>query len=141
MTSTVTQVIVDADRLALLAATVTGPVLVPGDEGFTEECAGFNLSGQASVPNAVDNRDAGFTLMGGAAGTPEDIDPQIALLEDILERVRPWSTPHKYLNFISGEDRVETAYTPTTFRRLREIKTAYDPNNVFRLNNHNILPR
>lgn len=98
------------------------------------------LARPASVPNAVGNREAGFTMLGGGAGTPEDIEPQIALMEKVIATVAPWSTEHKYLNFIGGEDDVETAYEAATYRRLRGIKTAYDPDNVFRMNNHNIPP-
>jgi len=46
-----------------------------------------------------------------------------------------------YVNFLAdeGEDRVRQAYPGPTWNRLREIKTRYDPTNLFRLN-HNIPP-
>ena len=39
-----------------------------------------------------------------------------------------------------GEERVGAAYGDITFERLVAIKTAWDPDNVFRLN-QNIRPR
>lgn len=59
-TMTSTDCAVDAGLVTTLAAVVTGPVLMPGDEGFTEECAGFNLLVEhrpAVVVGAVDAFD------------------------------------------------------------------------------------
>jgi FAD/FMN-containing dehydrogenase len=47
-----------------------------------------------------------------------------------------------YLNFISdegGEARVRSTYGPEKYARLVALKDAYDPENVFRLN-QNISP-
>jgi hypothetical protein len=51
------------------------------------------------------------------------------------------STGKVYVNFISdeGENRVKEAYNPKTFKKLQEIKTKYDPLNVFKMN-QNIKP-
>jgi hypothetical protein len=54
--------------------------------------------------------------------------------------LRPWSTGRNYLNFMSGNEATEQAYTDAVLHRLRTVKTAYDPTNVFRLNNHNVRP-
>jgi len=55
--------------------------------------------------------------------------------------MKPWTTGQVYLNFIGDEGmtRVETAYGPEKYARLREIKKAWDPDNVFR-HNQNIPP-
>ncbi|KGN34165.1 oxidoreductase [Knoellia sinensis KCTC 19936] len=49
--------------------------------------------------------------------------------------------PGVYVNFLAddGAARLEEAYPPHTLKRLREIKAAYDPDNVFQVN-HNISP-
>lgn len=53
--------------------------------------------------------------------------------------------PHRegvYVNFLDADDgtqRVREAYGEHTYRRLAEIKTEYDPDNVFHLN-QNIHP-
>ena len=42
-----------------------------------------------------------------------------------------------YVNFISagdGESRVQEAYTPAVWQRLVQVKTSWDPDNVFRVN-------
>jgi FAD/FMN-containing dehydrogenase len=44
-----------------------------------------------------------------------------------------------FVNFLSALDRADTAYAPADLRRLREVKRAYDPTNVFHLN-ANIRP-
>ena len=47
----------------------------------------------------------------------------------------------RWLNYLGddqGEDAVRAAFGPN-YDRLREIKRAYDPDNVFHLN-HNIAP-
>jgi FAD/FMN-containing dehydrogenase len=46
-----------------------------------------------------------------------------------------------YVNFAAeaGQDRVQAAYPPETYRRLQQVKQRYDPANLFRFN-HNITP-
>lgn len=44
-----------------------------------------------------------------------------------------------FLNFLHDPERVHTAYTPANFQRLRAVKRAYDPENLFRAN-LNIAP-
>ena len=44
-----------------------------------------------------------------------------------------------FLNFLHDTTRTHTAFTPENHRRLREVKTAYDPGNLFH-RNHNIPP-
>jgi FAD/FMN-containing dehydrogenase len=46
-----------------------------------------------------------------------------------------------YVNFLGedGAERIRAAYPGSTWERLRQVKSRYDPNNLFRLN-HNIQP-
>lgn len=101
---------------------------------------GGALGRPAEVPNSVDIRDAGMTIWGAALGAPDEIPAQLARMRGLLDVLRPWSTGRNYLNFMSGNEATEQAYTDAVLHRLRTVKTAYDPTNVFRLNNHNVRP-
>ncbi|MEU4095290.1 FAD-binding oxidoreductase [Streptomyces sp. NPDC026673] len=60
---------------------------------------------------------------------------------DIRDDMRQWSSGAVYLNFIGdeGSGRVVAGLGAHNLGRLARVKTAYDPDNVFRLN-HNIEP-
>ena len=49
------------------------------------------------------------------------------------------TTGGSFLNFLGDAARTQDAYTAADYRRLREVKAAYDPGNVFAAN-HNIPP-
>ena len=68
-------------------------------------------------------------------------ETNIAFTRRLAASMKPWSTGHAYLNFIGDEGllRVEAAYGRETYQRLRELKKAWDPTNVFR-HNQNIPP-
>ena len=93
--------------------------------------------------SAVGNRDARFVF--NIAGSWEDeaddttnIDWARATWQDL----RPFSTGGTYINFLTeeeGTDRIADAYGGNG-ERLVEIKTKWDPENLFRMNK-NIPPR
>jgi FAD/FMN-containing dehydrogenase len=55
------------------------------------------------------------------------------------EAFRPYDTGRQYLNFVEEPTDPARFYTPYTYRRLRQVKRAYDPSNLIRAN-HPILP-
>ncbi|MDF5759377.1 FAD-dependent oxidoreductase [Spongiactinospora sp. TRM90649] len=57
----------------------------------------------------------------------------------LVAALRPCATGGTFLNFLGDASRTASAYTAGDLRRLREVKRAYDPANVFRVN-HNIAP-
>jgi FAD/FMN-containing dehydrogenase len=63
-----------------------------------------------------------------------------AWVNDTVEFVRQ-GEPAAYVNFLvdEGEERIHQAYPGETWDRLREVKSAYDPDNLFRLN-QNVPP-
>jgi FAD/FMN-containing dehydrogenase len=77
----------------------------------------------------------------GVWSDPADDDRARAWVRDVREAVSPWSTGAVYLNFIGdeGADRVRAGFGGNAWRRLVEVKRAWDPDNVFHLN-HNIDP-
>ena len=72
---------------------------------------------------------------------PSEDAANVAWIRNLFKRLRPSMTPGVYVNFMSGDedDRVPEAYRER-WDRLVEVKSHYDPNNFFRLN-QNIPPR
>jgi Berberine and berberine like len=70
----------------------------------------------------------------------EDDAPNVAWVRDLFAKLRPAMVPGVYVNFMSGDeaDRVPEAYH-NRWGRLVEVKTHYDPENLFRMN-QNIPP-
>jgi berberine-like enzyme len=50
------------------------------------------------------------------------------------EAIGTHATGGSFLNFLHDPAAVETAFTPESFRRLRAVKRAYDPDTVFQVN-------
>jgi len=51
--------------------------------------------------------------------------------DDVMRRLRSYSTGGSLLNFLSDPAHTATAYTDADYARLAEIKAVYDPDNVF----------
>ncbi|MFD3687576.1 FAD-binding oxidoreductase [Nocardiopsis sp. NPDC058631] len=83
-------------------------------------------------PRALDHRGAAFSLLaltppaGTAGGRPAG--------ELLLERMAPWGTGLRFLNFLGGpggEALARDAFTPQTRSALAEIKARHDPAGLF----------
>jgi hypothetical protein len=57
----------------------------------------------------------------------------------MVAALAPHATGGSFLNFLADPGRTETAYTATDYQGLREVKAAYDPDNLFCVG-HNIAP-
>ncbi len=81
-----------------------------------------------------------INILGTWADANEDA-ANIAWIRTLFAKLKPFMTPGVYVNFMSGDedDRVPEAYRQR-WDRLVSIKTHYDPDNFFRLN-QNIPPR
>jgi hypothetical protein len=69
-------------------------------------------------------------------------DRCIAWTRDTYAQMEPFAAAGRYVNYLGddeGIDPVPAAYG-SNFRRLRELKSKYDPKNFFRMN-QNIRPR
>jgi FAD/FMN-containing dehydrogenase len=66
---------------------------------------------------------------------PADDAANVAWVRKLFQELRPAMTPGVYINFMSGDedDRVPEAYRDR-WDRLISVKSRYDPNNFFRLN-------
>ena len=71
---------------------------------------------------------------------PEEDAPGIAWARALFDATAQFATGSVYVNFMTEDesDRVGSAYGPN-LQRLIEVKTKYDPTNLFRIN-HNIKP-
>jgi FAD/FMN-containing dehydrogenase len=92
---------------------------------------------------AVGNRDARYAC--GVIGSWEPGEPGAdsfpGWVRDAWQRIRRFSTGGNYINFQTAdedEERIRATYG-AHFDRLVEVKTKYDPHNVFR-SNRNIRP-
>jgi FAD/FMN-containing dehydrogenase len=95
-----------------------------------------------SAETAFGDRGSPFVvnLLANWSDASEDA-VNVAWIRNLFNRLRPAMTPGVYVNFMSGDedDRVPEAYRGR-WDRLVAVKSQYDPNNFFRLN-QNIPPR
>jgi berberine-like enzyme len=89
---------------------------------------------------AVAHRNVEALVLGGLFAPEDTSDPEL------LELLQPFEEFHdlgvgSYPGFVATDvpGDVERIYPPATLARLREVKRAHDPDNVFR-NNFNITP-
>jgi FAD/FMN-containing dehydrogenase len=90
---------------------------------------------------AFAHRDAGvMVIIITQYQDPAEAPIHQAFTQAYFEALRPGSTG-VYANFLEaeGEARIHEAYPDLTYRRLAQVKRAYDPTNLFRLN-QNIRP-
>ena len=75
---------------------------------------------------------------------PADDAPHTAFVRALAAAMEPFSSGARYVNFMGAEDPVSagtaaSVYGPDKLARLTALKSAYDPQNLFR-RNHNIMP-
>lgn len=104
------------------------------------------VSGMANrIPvsaTAYSSRDARFVMNVHARWEqPSNDEKCISWARRFFKATAPYASSGAYVNFMTGDEetRVATAYGPN-YKRLEQIKTKYDPQNVFHIN-HNIKPR
>ena len=106
-----------------------------------------NLHGEATrVPTtatAVPFRERGYNfLITSVWGDPGATDRNVAWTREAFEGMKPFFASRCYVNYLdeeAGDASIRDAYGPN-YERLVEVKTAYDPGNLFRLN-QNIPPK
>ena len=109
-----------------------------------------DLHGQVTrVPvdaTAVPHRKQGFNLLLPSVWMEHvETDANIAWTRGIFQDLQPFLADGRYVNYLDddeaelGSDPVRAAYGPN-YERLVEVKTKYDPENLFHLN-FNIPPR
>ncbi|CAN5740236.1 FAD-binding oxidoreductase [soil metagenome] len=101
----------------------------------------------ADAATAFGRRDAGFILnIWGVWEDPADDTREMAWVRDFWSAMQAHASGGHYVNFLGFEEgpelrqQIRDSYLPATWERLIELKTRWDPSNLFRLN-HNIPPR
>jgi FAD/FMN-containing dehydrogenase len=101
---------------------------------------GQGVTAVAEDATAFSHRGANYLFHPISAWSdPADDERLIAANRAFAEAMRPFGTGGAYLNFTPEADRVRDAYGEAKYARLVALKDAYDPANMFRLN-QNIRP-
>jgi FAD binding domain/Berberine and berberine like len=92
----------------------------------------------------VPHREPGFNfLIASIWPEPEATDANVVWTRETFDAMEPFAAPGRWLNYLNadetGEGPLRGAYGPN-YDSLVELKTLYDPGNLFRLNK-NISPR
>jgi FAD/FMN-containing dehydrogenase len=101
----------------------------------------------ARVPveaTAVPHRKEGYDFLTASVwADAASTDENVAWTRAAFESVQPYAAARRYVGYLAGDDTgersVRSAYGPN-YDRLVELKTKYDPDNLFHLN-FNIAPR
>ena len=114
------------------------PTLESGTFIFPINGAGHRVAPEAT---AFGGRSAPYSVVvAGAWQDPADNDKNIQWVRDYYEALRPHSEEGGYINFMSHDDHDKAPSNyGASYQRLRQVKTAYDPDNLFRVN-QNIQP-
>jgi FAD/FMN-containing dehydrogenase len=123
----------DEDAIAVLLAEV-GPTT---PHMLELRHLGGALARPPAVADAVGHRDAGFNVFTSAYPGPA-FAHAAARQTAMYERLLPWSGGRSLYNFTSRPDGrpvdARGAFDDVTLARLRAVKAAYDPQNLFRYN-------
>jgi FAD/FMN-containing dehydrogenase len=96
---------------------------------------------EPEAPNAVPARDAAFSLFTLGALAPPVADAVPGALRAVRDALRPWAARGCLLTFLGEADAeaVSRNWEPAVWARLRAVKAAYDPTEVFR-QGHRVTP-
>ena len=103
-----------------------------------------HLGGALAVPSAshgaVGSLDAGYVMFtAGLAMSPELGAAVGAAVDRVKAALAPWESERTYFNFSERPVDAARLYPARTYRRLRRIRGAYDPSQLF-VANHPIPP-
>ena len=101
---------------------------------------GGALATPAAGGGAVSHLDADFVVFGiGIVMSPEQGAAVRAHVGVVREALAPWGAETAYLNFAERDIPGDNLFGPYTHHRLRAVKSAYDPADLFR-SNHPVAP-
>jgi FAD/FMN-containing dehydrogenase len=117
-----------------------GKLPSPHSEIFIGSIGGETLRVAADAM-AYSSRDAKYVMnVHGRWETAAEDEAGVAWAREFFAKSQPFASKGAYINFLTEEEagRIEFAYG-ATYKRLVELKTKYDPKNLFRMN-QNIKP-
>jgi hypothetical protein len=90
---------------------------------------------------AFANRHTAFSaVIGGSWSNPADDEENIKWVRDYFDALKPFTEVGGYVNFMAEDDQdLANLSYGNKYRRLQEIKSRYDPGNLFKVN-QNIPP-
>ena len=94
---------------------------------------GGALGRPAAVPNAVAGREGAFSVAVVAPAPPPLVETAHAVTAGVLRALEPWSPGTSLVNFGAhgGAQGASGAWTTDAVERLRRVKAAVDPDDVF----------
>jgi FAD/FMN-containing dehydrogenase len=114
----------------------------PGDGSITVTAMGGAIGRTADDAMAFTGRTVPFDVSPDSAWSDPALDEaNLAWVRAAMAIVEPGLLPGRYINELSdaGPEVTRASYGDTKLDRLRALKRAWDPTNVFRLN-HNVEP-
>jgi FAD/FMN-containing dehydrogenase len=115
---------------------------VPGDSSISVSVMGGAIGRVPDEATAFTGRNAPFDVSPDTAWSDPDLDEaNAAWVREAMAIVEPDLLPGRYINELSyaGREVTRASYGDAKLERLRALKRAWDPTNVFHLN-HNIEP-
>jgi hypothetical protein len=100
------------------------------------------MSRVAAETTAFGHRNWPYNFLATAIWTdPGDTEANVRWTREFCDAMQPFLAEAVYVNYLGdeGEERVRSADSPVTYRRLAVLKKKYDPTNLFRLN-QNVRP-
>jgi hypothetical protein len=91
---------------------------------------GGALARPAAVPNAVAGRDGAFALTVVAPAPPPLAEVAPLVTAGVVSALAPWATASSLVNFLGHGDH-RSPWSPEDLDRLRRVKAAVDPADVF----------
>jgi FAD/FMN-containing dehydrogenase len=127
---------------AVLDAFVAHVAHVPGDSSITITALGGAIGRVADDAMAFTGRTVPFDVSPDTAWSEPNLDEaNMEWVRQAMAIVEPDLLPGRYINELSyaGPEVTRSSYGDAKLERLRALKRAWDPTNVFHLN-HNIEP-
>jgi hypothetical protein len=100
---------------------------------------GGALGREAPGHGALAKLDGDYALYAVGIAPPDAAAAVDEALRAVVTSVAPWSNGRTFLNFAERPGAIEAAFGPDVLARLREVKSAYDPDDVF-VANHGVRP-